>query len=233
MELERERLPVGNRPSSLPASMRSAAWQLFSWVGQRVTSREPPEIQHPRGGRYLNVGCGPHKLPGWINADVYRIHDRLLRPSLAPDWMVDLTRPLPCPNGRFDGAFAEHICEHLSYSENVDLLAELRRVLRAGGTLRVVVPDLDRYLCFATLQERFPKFSRYASLPEAISNLTQSYAHRSVWNATLLSEVLEAVGFTGVEQVTFGIGRDETLLVDQEKRQWESCYVEGTVPATG
>jgi predicted SAM-dependent methyltransferase len=46
--------------------------------------------------------------------------------------------------------------------------------MKPGGVLRIVVPDLDRYLRWNALKAVEKKMNRYSSLPEAISNLTQT-----------------------------------------------------------
>ena len=140
--------------------------------------------------------------------------------------MLDLQRELNCPDNYWDGIFIEHANEHIPYSKNVILLSELYRTLKPNAIARLVIPDLDKYLRFDKLQADFDKFKRYHSLPEAVSNLTQSHGHISVWNADLLKQVLESVGFSEVHVRSFQKGENNDLLQDNERRHWESMYVE-------
>jgi SAM-dependent methyltransferase len=55
----------------------------------------------------------------------------------------DLRLGIPFPDGHFDAVYHAHLLEHLAPAEAARLLAECRRVLRPGGVLRVVVPDLE------------------------------------------------------------------------------------------
>lgn len=55
----------------------------------------------------------------------------------------DIRRPLPFPDGTFDSVYALHIIEHLTPEEASRFVAETRRVLRAGGILRLSTPDLE------------------------------------------------------------------------------------------
>jgi len=60
-----------------------------------------------------------------------------------PDVIVhNLRRGLPFDAASFDGIYASHVIEHLYRTDARRLLGECRRVLRPGGVLRVVVPDL-------------------------------------------------------------------------------------------
>jgi len=40
---------------------------------------------------------------------------------------------------------AEHFIEHISFADAVKFLAEVRRLLKPGGTLRLSTPDLAIY----------------------------------------------------------------------------------------
>ncbi|MBL9118707.1 MAG: methyltransferase domain-containing protein [Phycisphaerae bacterium] len=90
----------------------------------------------------LNLGCGRRRHPAWTNADLVPATPEVLR--------VDLREPLPFGNGEFDGVYASHVLEHLSPARGRRLVAEIRRILKPGGTVRLVVPDLEalcrRYL---------------------------------------------------------------------------------------
>ena len=204
---------------------KAYVWMLFGWFGNKFYYNPPPDKTTAQGKRYLNLGCGPNRIEGWVNADFYRFHE-WFRSTSNLDWMLDFYRELNCPDNYWDGVFVEHANEHLSYSANTNLLAEIHRVLKPGAIIRLVVPDLNRYLNFKDLQNDFEKFKRYHSLPEAVSNLTQNHGHASVWTAELMTEVLESVGFSKITVCDFQTGGNEDLLQDNERRRWESMYVE-------
>jgi SAM-dependent methyltransferase len=84
----------------------------------------------------VHIGCGGHELPGWINVDNHP----------AP-LAIDLDWGLPLPSGSARYVFLAHLLEHLFHPvQSSRLLAEIRRVLAPGGVVRIVVPDIEKYL---------------------------------------------------------------------------------------
>lgn len=110
----------------------------------------------------LNLGCGLTAPPGWINVDgswnarlaKYPLIRRVLsRFALVPSGKLeipwsssilthDIRKSLPFRDGSVAAIYASHVLEHLYREEGQSLMAESFRILRPGGVLRVVVPDL-------------------------------------------------------------------------------------------
>jgi SAM-dependent methyltransferase len=82
-----------------------------------------------------NIGCGSVFHPAWVNLDVSPPDPAVRR------W--DARIGLPFSDGTVEACYASHVLEHLSKVEASRLLAECRRVLRPGGVIRIVVPDLE------------------------------------------------------------------------------------------
>lgn len=82
---------------------------------------------------FLNIGCGDHPLPGFLNIDI----------GPGGDIQCDVRQGLPYPSGSVEGIFNEHFLEHLTQAEALAFLRECRRALVPGGILRVATPDLD------------------------------------------------------------------------------------------
>jgi predicted SAM-dependent methyltransferase len=83
----------------------------------------------------LNIGCGGHFHEAWTNID-------LVSPS--PHVRAyDLRKGLPYENGSFDACYTSHVLEHLTPAHAKGSLKEQYRVLKRGGVVRVVVPDLE------------------------------------------------------------------------------------------
>ena len=202
-------------------------WRIFGVIGHTVFRRFPPDIVTNDGKRFLNLGAGGVLLGGFVNADFYRLH-HLLKSNSA-NWMIDITKPLKCEHDYWDGVIIEHTNEHILYSENYDMLTELYRTMKPGGVLRIVVPDLGRYLQWDTLKSTEAKMNRYGSLPEAISNLTQNHLHVSVWDFSLMADLLEDIGFSEIVESKFG---DSSVkeFVDSPNHEWQSLYLEAVKP---
>ncbi len=111
----------------------------------------------------VNLGSG-NKLPlGWVNIDNswharicrYPWLKRLLlffhvipRSYKAIDWQgevlfYDILRGLPFRDNTVSVIYASHILEHLFFESAKVVLMDAHRVLKPGGILRVIVPDLD------------------------------------------------------------------------------------------
>jgi predicted SAM-dependent methyltransferase len=87
--------------------------------------------------RLLNIGCGRVAHPAWINYDLEQVSD-------CPHVRVhDLRTGIPEADGSIDAVYSSHVLEHLTPEEAIPFLAEQRRVLKPGGVLRIVVPDLE------------------------------------------------------------------------------------------
>lgn len=83
----------------------------------------------------LNIGCGPTTHPDWVNLDVA---------SADPDVLtVDINHGLPFPTGSAAVCYSSHVLEHLDKPGARNLVAECFRVLKPGGVIRLVLPDME------------------------------------------------------------------------------------------
>jgi SAM-dependent methyltransferase len=123
-------------------------------------------VQRIEDGRaFLNLGSSARTAPGWNNVDFswlvrlskYRrvsflLHQigilsdfryqRLL--CIDPNAILwDLRKGVPFPEKTFDGVYHSHVLEHVDRELAGAFLTECHRVLKPGGTLRIVVPDLE------------------------------------------------------------------------------------------
>ena len=84
---------------------------------------------------YLNVGCGNKFHKKWVNVDMY---------SKCPYVKsYNLLKGLPFANDQFDVVYHSQVLEHFSKEKAPDFVKECFRVLKPGGIMRVVVPDLE------------------------------------------------------------------------------------------
>lgn len=99
------------------------------------------EIKAP--GEYLiaDLGSGPIS-PYFIHEGKVVSFD--IREDVKPDVVCDLRR-IPVPDETFDIVHSSHVLEHFSYLSVDKVLKEWTRILKVGGELRLVVPNL-RYV---------------------------------------------------------------------------------------
>ncbi len=90
----------------------------------------------------LNFGCGNRIHADWINIDFSPIDNRVQK--------VNLLQPLPFGDNTFDVAYSSHFLEHLTPQNATKVLNQIHRILKSGGTFRIVVPDFEN-LCRAYL----------------------------------------------------------------------------------
>jgi hypothetical protein len=83
----------------------------------------------------LNFGCGARHARGWTNIDFHGDGIHVKR--------VNLLAGFPFPDSSFDAVYSSHVLEHFTPQQGAFLVQESWRVLKPGGTLRTVVPDLE------------------------------------------------------------------------------------------
>src|SRR5690349_20236353 len=59
---------------------------------------------------------------------------------------LDAASRYPFGNGSFQYIFAEHVIEHIPWEAGVRMLRECYRILAKGGKIRVITPDLSRFV---------------------------------------------------------------------------------------
>jgi predicted SAM-dependent methyltransferase len=84
---------------------------------------------------YLNVGCGKKFHHHWVNVDMT---------SNSKDVIAhNLLKGIPFPDNYFEVLYHSQVLEHFPKEKACDFIKECNRVLKPGGVIRVVVPDLE------------------------------------------------------------------------------------------
>lgn len=84
---------------------------------------------------YLNVGCGDKFHTAWTNIDMY---------SNTPHIKAcNLLKGIPFSTNSFDVVYHSQVLEHFPKEKASFFMSECFRVLKPGGIIRVVVPDLE------------------------------------------------------------------------------------------
>lgn len=149
------------------------------------------------GGRFprrVHLGSGDHRIAGWINVD--------LDPAMAVDVAADLRRSIPLRAGSVDLIHSEDFLEHIEKAEGEAVLRECHRVLRNGGVMRLLTPDL-RALIDEIYVRRDPRHLRWCSAYldakdpcEALNmHLRMAGEHRFIYDEEHLAKLLRDAGF--------------------------------------
>ena len=85
--------------------------------------------------KLVNLGCGNRYHKEWINLD-FRSNSEYVQ-------TFNLNDPLPFEDNSVDVVYHSHVLEHFSKCKAKEFLKECYRVLKPGGIIRVVVPNLE------------------------------------------------------------------------------------------
>ncbi len=195
----------------------------------------------------VNLGSGLHVAQGWVHVDG-NIHAlfaggpeamlrRLYRSSNTVRWLAedeyvrrlrtyrfvhhDLERPLPFADDSVDFVYSSHVVEHFHREGAERLLAEVQRILRPGGCVRICVPDL------AHAVDLYRAGSREAALEYFFAPPGAGYfrQHRYMYDIDLMRALLEGVGLRDVKRRAYREGQLPDLE-QLDNRPEETLYVE-------
>lgn len=152
--------------------------------------------------RGLHIGCGGNHLAGWLNTELCPRGDEIF---------LDATRRFPLPDASFDFVYSEHMIEHIPFTAAVGMMGECYRILRPGGILRIVTPDM---VFLRTLLEEpvVPAVAAYLAYAHAEHNVdgprgsglhvfnhfVRAWGHQFIYDEPSLTALLCGAGFTGV-----------------------------------
>jgi predicted SAM-dependent methyltransferase len=203
-------------------------FEMISKIGRIFFAGKPKHVKNSKLN-LLNLGCGFAFFDGWVNADFFHLPIKFWKKNQrkTPDWMLDLRYPLNCPDNYWDGVYTEHTLEHLTPAQDFRLFKELYRTMKPGAHLRIIVPNLDKYIQFYNGNSPDKQFDEmFTTGAEALRNVTQNYLHFSTWNAELMVQFCKKAGFSQVKEVAFNQGDASLIIKDTPNRAWESLYIE-------
>lgn len=232
------------------------------WFQSVETLPDLPPLTRERvaglGLRGINCGCGRGLEPGWLNTDLVRIQeldgpeselDRVARVDGQLYFLRhDATEPYPVEDECFEWAYSEHFLEHLTLDEGIAWLAEVRRMLRPAGLVRITTPDLALFVqAYLDPQDPFNAENRELLLNTAwfrergvpdrpawmLNNIFLGWRHRWIYDYDELQHALVTAGFepgTVVERAYSEGGVSEVAALDLEGRAPQTLYVEARSP---
>ncbi len=200
----------------------------------------------------LNLGCGTQAPPGWTNVDYApgarlaklpffrRLNRRLgiVRSNWNSDIVVhDLRRTFPWADSSVDAIYSSHTLEHLSRVEGRRFLSECHRVLTPGGIIRVVVPDLGRFVAdYASGKRPADRFiddlgTLYRSDRRLFLRLLApliEFPHRCMYDQPSLLSVMDEAGFSVAPRKPFESELAHIRVIELPERTTTAVIVEGT-----
>jgi SAM-dependent methyltransferase len=204
----------------------------------------------PASGLRLNLGCGAQTPEGWVNVDnalgarvarlpgISRLATRLglFRTHWSGEIFIhDLRRPFPWGDESVDCIYSSHTLEHLTREEGAFVMRECRRVLRPGGIIRIVVPDLRAFIN-RFLRGEFPAdlfIENLGVLPSARGRMGRWLAtraespHACMYDADTLLASLERAGLRCREREPFDSAIPDIERIELRERVKNSVIAEG------
>jgi SAM-dependent methyltransferase len=199
----------------------------------------------------VNLGSGMFVARGWINLDaslkallkgwpafaLRAIYPLLVKNGLKCEEFVtllrnerfvhhDLRSGLPLPDASVDFLYCSHALHHLYRAQAAKLLADGMRTLKPGGTIRIVVPDLE-YIMSLYQQGKRERALSYFFYESPRSEL---FSRRYQYDFLLLRGLLESTGFRDVRRCAYQKGRTPDLDC-LDRMPEESLFVEARRPA--
>jgi predicted SAM-dependent methyltransferase len=175
----------------------------------------------------VNIGCGKLFKSNWINLD------RQVSPGV---YYANLVKGIPMPAQSVRHIHCEHFLEHLEYAQARIFLAECYRVLQAGGSLRLIMPDAGKYLraygredgqFFERLKDLGGAVEPFKTRMEIINQMFRMGGdHRFAWDFETLSLALRECRFNTVKlSSVHDVEREFDIDGDDWWRSFESLYV--------
>ena len=198
-----------------------------------------------RNLEYVQYGCGLCAPAGWRNFDASPtlLFERIpilgsmytRNASRFPDNVErgDIVKGLPVADDSCKAIYCSHVLEHLALEDFRLALRNTFRLLRRGGSFRLVVPDLaraiDTYiadesanaaivllkgtLLGAEKRRRGIKGIVYASLGNS--------RHLWMWDYKGIARELQVAGFVNVRRAQFGDASDEMFHQVEDRGRWD------------
>ncbi|NUQ67421.1 MAG: methyltransferase domain-containing protein [Phycisphaerales bacterium] len=149
----------------------------------------------PQQGYFVNLGSGGHPVAGMINCD-----GNLFR---RPDCWLDLRNRLPFPDGSCALVTCSHTLEHLYPDECIEVLREIRRILRPGGLARIATPSMSHALEMAQGKAHLDWPRNFTDpVAASVNYLFCDGQHKYAYCFHIMDLFARQAGFAGVADVS-------------------------------
>lgn len=195
----------------------------------------------------VNLGCGLTVAQGWINIDgsfnaliagfpvsiIKKFYSKSgSRNFFTQEQYIDILKNhhfvyhkleygIPFHNETVDIVFSSHLLEHLFREDAEKVLQEAYRVLKPGGIIRTVLPDLEYAIKVYQSGDK-EKALRYFFRDKNSGYLQR---HQYMYDYEMFKDLLEKNGFRNVTRCAYQEGATPNLDI-LDTRPEESFYVE-------
>lgn len=198
--------------------LRARIWQRMK-INRYLRQSDDPKLQ---------IGFGNNPLNGWLNTGV----------SLSEIWhgaYLDAGKQFPLPDSSLNYVYSEHVFEHLSYQQGINMLKESYRVLKPGGLIRIATPNLQFLLDLYQEPENplhrdyIEYSSKHGGIPPkpvyVISRFHTDWGHKVIYDRETLANLLEEVGFTCICICEVGKSKHSALIgVEGHDKVLPDCF---------
>jgi predicted SAM-dependent methyltransferase len=218
---------------------RQTFWYLAHRFGMRDRGLAEQYILQSHV-RKLHLGCGWNLLPGWLNMDYL--------PESRDALYLDARRPFFFRDETFDYILSEHMIEHISYRDGLNMLGECHRILKRRGKIRISTPDLAFLIELyradkSSLQQQYVVWANRTFVQHApedsevfvINNFMRDWGHTFIYDVNTLATAMESAGFTDISKHNLRQSKDDALCnLENLKRiparflELETMTLEGT-----
>lgn len=207
---------------------------------------------------YVQYGCGLSAPEKWKNFDTsptLRIQKTPVIGSLIkgrlnavfPNNVLygDIVKGLPLKDNSCDAVYCSHVLEHLALNDFRMALSNTYKILKPGGTFRLVLPDLE--IIAKSYLESLKTKPETASIDfcgngslmgvsdrsKGLKGLLTSHFgnahHLWMWDNYSMTAELKKAGFKDIHKVVFNDNPDEMFKLVEDKDRFENavaleCY---------
>jgi predicted SAM-dependent methyltransferase len=157
----------------------------------------------------LYVGSRDYKPEGYLTVDIDATRN--------PDIVADITKRLGVDSGSVDEIVAGHVLEHIEWPDSFKALAEFARALKPGGVLKIAIPDMTALVRMAMAGDS--AFHVMGLIYGCGGRTCQFEQHRYGFTASMMIDILEALGFGGFDWWNSDFGDASNGWVPREEQE--------------
>lgn len=194
----------------------------------------------------INLGSGPYSAKGWINYDwgllpflgkygltSFFVSLNLLPKSYVTKWpeieLVDIRNGLPNDDNSVDYIYCSNVLEHFRKEDMIKILSECKRVLKKGGMMRLILPDLkkviDNYVSSDVFNREYLGYDKdlYVGFLGKIKSMFIR-GHEWMYDKESFKDILQEIGFKEIKELSINRGKVPDIKMLDLKVHQKLCF---------